>query len=462
MVEMVEENFEFTGKAKSTLFKVIAVGLVLAAFGIFGLSQGWWDPAHASGHHASLMEQPLLVEHTSGHDEAMHQANEAIEHANAGHVENHGAHEEHGGYTFMKRVKVGLWVNNIYFLGLAIVGVFFFAINYVTWSGWSAGLTRVFLSLGSYLLVATILTLGLFFFSSHDLFHWTHDGIAETDHIIASKTWYLNLPFYIGRMVVILGGWSLFHYFLKREAKLEDNNGGVLHHARIINWSAGFIVFFGVSSSMGAWDWIMSIDTHWFSTLFGWFVFSSWFVSGLAVITLLTIFLKEAGYLKVVSTEHLHDLGKYLFAFSIFWTYIWFSQFILYYYSNIPEETIYFVERLFFNMGNYAPIFVINLLINFLFPFLFLMTRGSKRVTIMLKVAAIGILIGHWFDFYLMIAPGVLKEHGGLNVGMLFFEVGVTMVFGGLFVFTVLKGLTTIGLIAKNHPFLEESIHHHT
>lgn len=456
---MIEENFIFTSKAKSKLFIVIAVGFVLAAFGVFGVSQGWWDPAHSDGHHSSLLESNFTVEHHEGH------STEAV------HAEGHGSHGEeahaehgHGGhpYSFIKRVKMALWVNNIYFLGISIVGVFFFALNYVTWAGWSAAVSRVFLSFGSYLPIGGLITIALFFYSYHDIFHWADAEAVAGDKILQSKEWYLNLPFYIGRMIVILVGWSAFHFFLKREAGKEDANGGVLHHANIINWSGGFIVFFGVSSSIAAWDWIMSIDPHWFSTLFGWFVFSSWLVAGISAMTLLTIFLKEAGYLKIVSKEHLHDLGKFMFAFSIFWTYIWFSQFILYYYSNIPEETIYFVERIFLNMGNYGPIFIINLLINFLFPFLFLMTRDSKRTPIILKVASIAILLGHWFDFYLMMAPGVLKEHGGLNLGMIFLEGGIALVFVGTFIFSILAGLSSVGLIPKNHPFIEESIHHHT
>ena len=357
---------------------------------------------------------------------------------------------------------MALWINNIYFLGISIVGLFFFALNYVTWAGWSAAISRVFLSFGSYLPIGGLITVVLFMFGYHDIFHWADADVVAGDKILQSKEWYLNLPFYIGRMIAILVGWAGFHFILKREAGKEDLNGGVDHHGKIINWSGGFIVFFGVSSSIASWDWIMSIDPHWFSTLFGWFVFSSWLVAGISAMTLLTIYLKEAGYLKIVSKEHLHDLGKFMFAFSIFWTYIWFSQFILYYYSNIPEETIYFVERLFLNMGNYGPIFIINLFINFLFPFLFLMTRASKRVNIMLKVAAIAILLGHWFDFYLMMAPGVLKEHGGLNLGMIFLEGGVALVFIGTFIFCLLVGLSSIGLIPKNHPFIQESIHHHT
>jgi hypothetical protein len=189
--------------------------------------------------------------------------------------------------------------------------------------------------------------------------------------------------------------------------------------------------------------------------MFGWYVFASWFVSGLAAITLVVVFLKEAGYLKVVNANHIHDLGKFVFAFSIFWTYIWFSQFLLIYYANIPEETFYFVER--WKSDHYAPYFFINLILNFFFPFLMLMTRDAKRHIIFLKIVCFAVLFGHWIDFYLMVTPGTLKDNGGFG----FLEIGLIMIYGSAFLFVVLSSLAKHPLIAKNHPMLEESLHHH-
>jgi hypothetical protein len=215
-----------------------------------------------------------------------------------------------------------------------------------------------------------------------------------------------------------------------------------------------FLVVFGISSSMAAWDWVLSIDTHWFSTMFGWYVFASWFVAGLSAMTLTVVILKQNGYLKLVNANHLHDLGKFVFAFSIFWTYIWFSQFMLIWYANIPEESIYFLDRL---DDHYAWIFFFNLIINFAFPFLVLMTRDAKRQMIMLKIVTIAILIGHWFDFYLMMMPGTMRGDAGIG----FIEIGTTLIFLGVFLITFTKGLTKASLVPVNHPFIEESIHHH-
>jgi len=213
-------------------------------------------------------------------------------------------------------------------------------------------------------------------------------------------------------------------------------------------------VFYAFTQSVAAWDWVLSIDTHWFSTMFGWYVFASWWVSALALITYIIIILRDNGYLTFVNHSVLHDLGKYVFAFSVFWTYIWFSQFLLIYYANIPEETIYFVERL--DSDIYFPFFIVNLILNFFFPFLFLMTRASKRFTRFLKIACPIVLFGHFIDFYLMITPGVLKSNGGFG----FLEIGLLFVFLSAFLFVILQGLTKLPLVAKNHPMLDESLHH--
>ena len=187
----------------------------------------------------------------------------------------------------------------------------------------------------------------------------------------------------------------------------------------------------------------------------GWYVFASWWVTGLAMITLIVGALKEAGYLKVVNANHIHDLGKFVFAFSIFWTYIWFSQFMLIFYANIPEETVYFVQRQ--NVSPYSWIFFANLILNFALPFLLLMMRDSKRQIGMLKVVCPIIIVGHWLDYYLMVTPGVMKNHGGLGL----LEIGMGLIFLALFLLVTLSSLSKIPLVGKNHPMLKESLGHH-
>ena len=303
----------------------------------------------------------------------------------------------------------------------------------------------------------------LLIFFNHDLFHWTHEDLydkasAHYDALLDGKKAYLNFPFFLIRTVVYFSVWFMFWKILRNFSIQEDLTGDVKFHNKSIAWSAGFLVFFGASESMAAWDWLMSTDPHFFSTMYGWYVFASWFVSGLALITLIVVTLKDNGYLSFINENHLHDLGKFVFAFSVFWTYIWFEQFLLIYYANIPEEVGYFVQRL--KTDAYTPIFFITLIINFAFPFLSLMTRNAKRQGLILKVVCIGIICGHWLDFYMMITPPILGQDGGLDVKFLFVELGMTMIFASVFLFTILTALSKVGLVAKNHPMLRESEHH--
>jgi len=423
---MTDEKFNFTAPLKRKLLITGIVGVVIFIIGLIALMKG------------------------GGHEVVSHGAE----------ATGHGAAGDHGGAGWLTRVYANLWINNVYFAGVALIGVFFVAVQYVAQAGWSAPIKRIPLAFGHWLPIAGILMLVIWLVASHDLFHWTHEdlyveGGPHYDEIIAGKKAYLNTPFYLARMVIYFAVWFLFFRWIRKEMLAEDLDGSTKHWRKLVAISAGFIVFFAISSSMSAWDWILSIDTHWFSTMIGWYVFASWFVTGLAIITLIIVFLKDNGYLGVVNSNHIHDMGKFVFAFSIFWTYIWLSQYLLIYYANIPEESVYFMERL--NNDQYAPVFYVVLIMNFFFPFLALMTRDSKRHVMFLKIVCPVVIIGHWLDFYLMVTPGTLKESGGFG----FLEIGMAMVFGVAFLFVVLSNLARVPLIARNHPMLEESLHHH-
>lgn len=420
----LEQRFDFTAATKKSIMTVLVIGAVILGLGI------------------------VLAMTGGGHDEA----------------------GESGGHAFhwYERLYANLWINNVYFTGIAIVGVFFFAIQYAAQAGWSTPLLRVMLSFGYWLPFAGILMVATFFLANHDLFHWTHSYLFDKndpqyDSIIDGKGAFFFWPmakgtfpiFFIVRMVLFFGLWVFFFKKFQQISDQEDQLGGNSHWFKMRSWSAFFLIFFAVSSSISAWDWVMSIDTHWFSTLFGWYVFASWFVAGLCAITLLTIFLKGKGYLEMVNQNHIHDMGKFIFGFSIFWTYLWFSQFLLIYYANIPEESVYFIERL--TSDVYGPFIFVNIGLNFFLPFLVLMTRDAKRHGVFLKLVCSILLVGHWIDFFLMVQPGTLGHNGGIGL----MEVGMFLVFGSAVALVVLGGLAKKNLIAKNHPMLEESYHHH-
>jgi hypothetical protein len=418
---MTDEKFIFSGTAKKNLVITLVVGVVLAIVGI-------------------------IMINTAGHGHG----------GGPGEVAEAGHHTA----TWLKRLYADIWINSVFFTGLSIIGVFFVAIQYAAQAGWSVGFKRIALAFGSWLPIAGSVLLVMFFVAGHDLFHWTHEYLYDVnderfDSIIAGKDWYLNTPFYIARMVVFFVVWIALFMVMKKRMLAEDLDTDTNQWYKLRGLSAIFLVFFAYSSSMAAWDWIMSIDPHWFSTMFGWYVFASWWVSGLALIAFIAVLLKENGYLKIVNENHLHDLGKFIWGFSIFWTYIWFSQFLLIYYANIPEETIYFIERL--HSDTYVGYFFINLILNFFLPFLLLMTRQAKRHSRILKVVCPIIIFGHWIDFFLMVTPGTMKDNGGFGL----LEIGTILIFGSAFLFVVLSNLAKHPLIAKNHPMLEESLHHH-
>jgi hypothetical protein len=472
----LDEKFVFSSEIKKKLFILIGVGVILVIIGIF-LAKYQEEHGHHSEHSSAettlVVDAHASVAHTtedvSAHGEAVAE-DKAEAHAtdgeevHAGHgAEVHAEGAEHHKPIWALRLIKDLWQNNIFFAGIAVMGVFFVAFNYVAWAGWSAGLKRVPSAFGNYLWVAAPLTILLFVVFGHDIFHWTHEdlyivGSEHYDELLAGKRAFLNTPGFIIRTMIYFGLWILCWTKLRSYAKNEDLDGDTKWWHKSTITSSFFLIVFGITSSMAAWDWAMSIDPHFFSTMFGWYVFASWFITALAFITLIVVVLKDNGYLSIINENHLHDLGKFIFAFSIFWTYIWFEQFLLIYYANIPEEVGYFVQRL--KTDAYTPIFFLTLFLNFFFPFLVLMTRGSKRLGIMLKIVCVVVILGHWFDFYMMTTPPILGQHGGLDGIFFFMELGLGMIFLGVFLFMFLTALSKLNLIAKNHPMIQESIHH--
>lgn len=443
--EVSDEKYVFKPETRMRLFMVLGVGIFLFAVGT-------WMAMSGSGHEEHKAAADITKDMVASLDAPAEEV----------------AAAEHGSAPWLKRIYTSLWMNNVFFTGFGLIGLFFVAIQYAAQAGWSAGVKRVPLAMGHWIPIAGVLMLVLWFVVKGDVFHWTHAdlyarGGADYDEIIDGKGSYFFWPmengtfpiFFIIRLVAFFGLWYMFFMWIKKEMLAEDLDGSTNHWMNARFYSAIFLIIFGVTSSVAAWDWVMSIDAHWFSTMMGWYVFASWWVTGLAMITLIVSHLKQNGYLKIVNANHLHDLGKFIFAFSIFWTYIWFSQFMLIYYANIPEETVYFIQRR--AVSPYSWIFFANLIVNFVLPFLLLMMRDSKRQIGMLKVVCPIVVVGHWLDYYLMVTPGVMKGEGGLGL----LEIGLGLIFLALFLLVTLSSLAKYPLIGKNDPMLKESLGHH-
>jgi len=329
------------------------------------------------------------------------------------------------------------------------------ALHYATESGWGVVLLRVMEGIMSAMPIGMAVLAVVFIAGTlewHHIYPWMIGDTVAADDIIYGKTAYLNKPFFWIRVVVYFATFYLFMKWFKKKSRQEDQDGGTDTHFKMYRRGALFLVFFAVFSSTMSWDFIMSIDTHWYSTLFGWYVFSGIWLSGMVMVMMVTLYLRKRGFLPHVNESHIHDVGKWMFALSFLWSYLWFSQFMLYWYANIPEEVHYFYERI----HNYKFIYFGTFFINFVFPMVFLMSRDTKRSSGYLIVIGLIIFIGHWLDVFNMVMPGTLFDQWGFGL----LEIGMFLIFLGVFVYAVLRSIAKAPLLQKNHPYLEESKHH--
>jgi hypothetical protein len=341
-----------------------------------------------------------------------------------------------------------------FFLSIALGAVVFLAIQYVSNAGWSAVLKRVPEGLAAYLPVGALAML-VVLAGAHDLYHWSHEEAVAHDPLLQAKAPWLNLPFFGGRMAFVLALWCLFAWRLRHNSVRQDADGDARHTRRNKAISAGFLLVFAYTFSVAAFDWLMSLEPHWYSTIFAFYNIAGVLVAGVAGITVTTILLRRRGLLPGVNEHHLHDLGKLLFAFATFWAYLWLSQFLLIWYANIPEETVHIARRL---EGGWAFLFWLNVILGFVLPFFALLARKAKRVETHLLWVCGSIFAGRWLDLYLVVAPANAPMHGGIGL----VEVGIALGLGALFVAAVLRGLRSAPLVASGDPYLEEALHLHT
>lgn len=361
------------------------------------------------------------------------------------------------------RVWANLLVNGYFFMGIALLATFFMALQYAAEVAWSVAVKRVYEAISCYLPVGAIIMFLIILagqLHAHHLYQWMEPGITDPqssnyDEVIAGKAGYFAPWFFWLRTILYLGVWCMFQRGFRKRSLEEDLQGGTAIHFKNMGKGAMFLVFFAVTSSTSAWDWMMSLDIHWFSTMYGWYAFSSLWISAMTTILLFVLYLKRKGYLEHVNESHIHDLGKWMFAISFLWSYLWFMQFMLIWYTNIPEETIYFKERLedFGYMGLMWTVFFMN----FAFPMILLMSRDAKRNYFFLVFVGVIILIGHWLDVFMMVMPATVNGHWHLG----FVEIGMALGFVGLLLFVVHRSLAKAPLLVQKHPYLGETLHHH-
>jgi hypothetical protein len=360
--------------------------------------------------------------------------------------------------TDTQRMWINYLVNCVYFVSLALGGGLIISTTAVTNAAWGAPFKRLSEALMSFLPYGFAFMLVLFF-GLHSLYEWTHIDVVAKDPILSGKSSYLNPAFFMIRIVIFFGIWILTTKMISYHSKKQDNDGLVIHTQKINFWSCIFLVTYALSYSFATFDWLMSLRPHWFSTIYALYNFSGMFVNVLAVLTFMIIWLQKRGYLKSVVTENnLHDLGKFILGFCTFWAYIWLSQYLLIWYSNIPEETLYFIGR---ELHTWDWLFYFNFFINWVIPFFALMTRDSKRSRFILPRICILLIIGRWLDIYLMVAPDVYETTGMIKPEIGLLEVGMGIGFGCLFVLLISRALSKSNLIAYNDPYLEEGTNLH-
>lgn len=408
----IEERYEMSSKTKNMIFGSMGLGAVLVILGLF--------------------MQQVPVEHN-------------------GSTENVFA---------WSRFWANFLLSAFFFTAISVVATAFMCIQYLANGGWYVVLKRIFEAASTFLPIGLgaflIIVLATFAGENHGMnaiYEWMNkDKVAESI-VLQGKSGYLNQWFFIARLVLYFGLWILFARKLRANSLAEDLNPGIGYYNKSMRAAATFLPIFGLSFCFASWDWLMSIQPKWYSTIFGVNVFAAAMVATMAIVNITAISLRRKGYMKYVREDHHHDVSKFMFAFSIFWTYTWLSQYLLIWYANLPEETPYYLTRL---RGGWKAVFFLNLAVNFVAPLIFLMTRDWKRRPNHLYFMSGLLLAGKFIDWYLVIMPNSAGDTSGFG----FLEIGFFMLFAGIFAFQLLSQLSKANLVPKNHPYLDESLHH--
>ena len=465
--------YEFSGK-----IKMVSIALII--FGAIGIGVGFLSAPSSVDDVKEMMSQE--ASHDGDHETTNHEVvagghNEGTsdvssehhgdEHADKGAVahdeHNDDAHAEHIYHQLKNRPWSAVYVSLFFFLGISLLVLAFYASQRVAQSAWSVVLFRVMEAITANLVPTSIIMVLVILSAS--VLHWNHmfvwmtegtfDPTSENyDALIAGKAWWINSTGWTIRGIIYLAIWNAYRWYIRKNSIAEDTaNDNHKTYKNNYNVSVGFLFLFMVTETMMSWDWIMGLDPHWFSTLFGWYILSSLLVSALTVIAFVTIYLRSQNALPGVNDSHVHDLAKFMFGFSIFWTYLWFSQFMLIWYADIPEETTYFVAR----FEEYKVPFLAMVVMNFVFPVLLLLNSDYKSIPWFIVIGGIVILGGHYIDIFVMVMPATVGGQWYFGIP----EFGALLFFLGIFIYTVFSSFAKANPIPKGNPFLKESEQFH-
>lgn len=341
-------------------------------------------------------------------------------------------------------------------ISIGLGSLFLVALEYVAGADWSVPFRRIPEFLSGILPLLFILVIPLLIFN-HDLFHWTHKEVVEQDKILKGKEPYLNISFFIIRVIVISALWVMFYYALGKNSLLQDKTKDQVLTKRNIQLSAIFIPVFAITITFSAIDWLMSLEPHWFSTIFGVYYFSGTVIAALAAVTLIVVILKEKGYYQPwITDDHLYSFGALLFAFVNFWAYIAFSQFLLIWYANLPEETFWFLTRW---EGSWSVISILLIIVHFVVPYAVLLSQPAKMNPQKLKFVSIWLLFAHLLDIFWLVMPNMQGMKSGYYfswIDFVFPILGIGLVMLVLSYFSKNKNLIPIG-----DPKLKRGINFH-
>ena len=435
--------YNFSPKLRLISLVLLISGLVLFGLGYFmnnGIDSAkiehMMETVQASGHHNPTNSSELVG------------------------PQDHAAHLEHATMQVHNQPLAAMHLVAVFFFGLSCCVLFFYCIQNAAHAGWSIIIMRVMEAIASFIPYAGIILIAIMFINiSHNghLFHWMDPELTDPnnpnfDTILYEKRKFLNIPFYAFRTILYVVGASFFAWKLRNQSKKVDQTKDARDYQMLYRWSIGYIAFFGFASACWAWDWLMSIDPHWYSTMYIWYAMVSCLASGVAVIILVSVYLKKKGALPQFNDNHLHDLAKFLFATSMLWTYTWFAQTMLYWYANIPEEVNYFFGRWQHYNATYWPMMVLN----FVLPLLVMVSSSIKRNYTVVTTMAVIVIIGHIMDYFNMVYPGTVGPYWK-NPEVFMLVVGAVLFLTGGFIFAVMTKLSKMKLIPEGNPYLHES-----